>query len=441
LYQHGLGVNIDYTKAIDLYTQVAKMRNVETQVSLGCIFRKGEIVDQDLAKATEWYKRAAKEGSQVAQNCLDLLDGNNSTPTNGEANQSPDGNPPKSHTKRGLCSRLRDDVDAIIDPVKLNAFKKLASNAMKKDVNAMLEIGLSYYNGNQFEEDKDTAFRWIRKAAKTGLTKAQCIIAEIYKNDDCVEQDYLKSSIWYTNAAKQRDNKAQYYLGQLYYHGLGVRKDPLEASRKYTFAAEKKHNDTQYQLGYLREIGEGLCQDIPQAIQTYTDLAKLKNPEAVYRLAKMYEIGNQVELNFQRALFLHEKAADLGCLNAQFRLGQLYSDGSNSAFSAKNAFKYYKMAADQNHPEAKYRLAIMYLDGIGVERNFIQAYTMFSKSRDLRCEDAENIFQISIDYKKNFDIDYKKVAQMFKLVCVNNLSSLEYNLEYHYEHESIFHHN
>jgi TPR repeat protein len=170
-------------------------------------------------------------------------------------------------------------------------------------------------------------------------------------------------------------------------------------------------------------------------------LAKLKNPEAVYRLAKMYEIGNQVELNFQRALFLHEKAADLGCLNAQLRLGQLYSDRNNSIFSAESAFKYYKMAANQNNPEAKYRLAIMYLDGIGVEQDFIQAYTLFSESKDLCCEDAENIFQVPIDYRKNFDIDYKKVADMFKLVCENNLSSLEYNLGYHYEHESIFHYN
>jgi TPR repeat protein len=312
---------------------------------------------------------------------------------------------------------------------------------MKKDGNAMLEIGLSYYNGNQFKEDKDTAFRWIRKAAKTRLTKAQCIIAEMYKDDDCVKQDYLKSSIWYTNAAKQRDSKARYQLGQLYYHGLGVRIDPLEASRQYTFAAEKKHDVAQYQLGILREKGEGLRQDIPQAIQIYTDLAKLKHPEALYRLAKMYEVGNGVELNFQRALFLHETAANLGCLNAQLRLGQLYSDRNNSVFSAESAFKYYKMAADQDYPKAKYRLAIMYLDDVGVEQDFIQAYTLFSESRDLRCEDAESIFQVPIDYRKSFDIDYKKVAEMFKMVCEYGLSSLEYNLGYHYEHESIFHYN
>jgi TPR repeat protein len=138
LYQHGLGVNIDYTKPIDLYTQAAKMRNVKAQISLGCIFRKGKIVDQDLAQATEWYKSAVKEGSQVAQNCLDLFDSNNSTPSNGGADPSLEEKAPKRYFKKGLSSKLRDDIDAITAPTKLKALERLASNAMKKDGNAML---------------------------------------------------------------------------------------------------------------------------------------------------------------------------------------------------------------------------------------------------------------------------------------------------------------
>jgi TPR repeat protein len=374
----------------------------------------------------------------VALNCLDLLDRNNSAPTNREANQSPDGTPPKTYSNKGLCSKLRDHVDAITDPVKLNAFKKLASNAMKKDGNAMLEIGLSYFNGNQFEKDKGTAFRWIRKAAKTGFTKAQCIIAEIYKNDDCVEQDFLKSSIWYTNAAKQRDNEALYQLGQLYYQGLGVRKDPLEASKWYTFAADKKHSDAQCEIGFLREEGIGLRQDVLEAFNIHTTLARKNYPEAMFRLARMYEGGNGVKPDFKQALIFYLKAAYFGCRNARFRLGEMYSDGGSSLFSLENAFKYYKMAADQNDPEAKYRLAIMYLDGIGVEQDFIQAYILFSESRDLDHNIAENIFQVPIDYRKTSDIDYNKVASMFALVCKHNMCSLEYNLGYHYEHEDTY---
>jgi TPR repeat protein len=438
MYQHGLSVDTDYTKTIYLYTQAAEMRNVKAQISLGCIFRKGEIVDQDLVKAAEWYKRAAKEGSQVAQNCLDLLDRNNSTPSNDESDLSLEETAPKIYTKKGLCTRLRDDVDAITDPVKLNAFKKLASNAMKKDGNAMLEIGLNYYNGSQFGEDKDTAFRWIRKAAKTGLTKAQCFIAEIYKNDDCVKQDYLKSSIWYSNAAKQKDSEARYHLGQLYYQGLGVRKDPLEASRLYTLAAEKKHGDARYELGFLREEGIGLRQDVLEAFKMYTTLAKKNHPEAMFRLARLYESGNGIKPDFEQALIFHIKAAFFGCRNAQFRLGEMYSDRSSSMFSLESAFKYYNMAANQNDPEATYRLAIMYLDGIGVEQDFIQAYLLFSKSSELHYNNAENIFQVPIDYKNTNDIDYDKVADMFALVCKRNISSLEYNLGYHYEHEDTY---
>jgi TPR repeat protein len=438
LYQHGLGVNISYKKTIHCYTQAAEMRNVKAHISLGCVFRKGEIVDQDLVKATEWYKRAAKEGSQVAQNCLDLLSSNSNILSNSEADLSLKEKAPELYSKKGLCSRLRNDVDAITVPATLKSFERLASNAMKKDGNAMLEIGLNYYHGTQFQQDKDTAFRWIRKAAKAGLIKAQLLIAEMYNDGDCVQQDYLKSSIWRNKTAKQGDSTSQYQLGQLYYQGLGVRKDPLEASRQYTFAAENKHADAQYQLGYLREKGDGLRQDVLEAIQIYTDLSKLKYPEALHRLAILYESGNGVEPNFEQALLLYKKAAYLGCLNAQLILGQLYSDRNNSLFSAENAFKYFKMAANQNHSEAKYRLAILYLDGRGVERDFIQAYKLFNESRDLHCEDAENIFHVPINYGKNDDIDYDKIASMFTLVCRDDLGDLDYNLGFYYEHKAAY---
>ncbi|KAI8881116.1 HCP-like protein [Backusella circina FSU 941] len=438
LYQHGLGAAIDYSKTIYLYTQAAEMRNVQAQISLGCIYRKGEIVDQDVIKAKEWYKRAIKEDSRVAQNCLDLLDKTSKTSTNNETDPLLVHEPPKRYSKKGLCSKLRDDVDSFTEPAKLKELQKLALNAMKKDGNAMFEIGLNYYHGNQFKQDKDTAFRWIYKAAKAELVKAQLFIAEMYKNDDYIEQDYLKSSIWYTKATKIRNNNARYQLGQMYYHGLGVRKDPLEASRWYTLAAEKKHGDAQCQFGFLREKGEGLRQDVLEAIQIYTDLAKEKHPEAIYRLAVMYESGNGVEPNFQQALLLYNRAAHLGCLSAQLRLGQLYSNERGQVFSFENAFKHYEMAANQNHPEAKYRLAILYLDGSGVEQDFIQAYKLFNESKMLHYEDAEDIFHVPFNNQKISDIDLEKLVNMFKLVCKYNFSPLDYNLGYHHEHEMIY---
>ncbi|KAI8875574.1 HCP-like protein [Backusella circina FSU 941] len=438
LYQKGLGVDIHNSKAIYWYTQAAQKGNVQAQISLGCIYRKGEIVDQDDVQAMAWYRRAAKEGSQVAQNCLDLLATKSITSTIAKAYRLLKKAPFEIHSKKGLASKLRDDVDITTEPAKSKELKKLASNAMKKDANAMLEIGLNYYHGNLFKEDKDTGFRWIHRAAKAGLIKAQCLVAEMLKNGDSIEQDYFKSSVWYTRAAKKRDATARYHLGQMYYQGLGVRRDPLEASRWYTFATEKKNDDAQYQLGLLREKGEGLRQDTHEAVQIYTELAKQRNPEAIYRLAIIYESGNGVKPNFKQALSLYKGAAYLGDLNAQLKLGQLHSDEKGQVFSFEDAFTYYKMAADKGHPEAKYRLAIMYLDGNGVQQEFIQAYNLFHESEELHYEHAENIFQVPIDYNKNLDIDYKKVADMFRLVCKYNIRSLEYNLGYHYEHDITY---
>ncbi|KAI8882326.1 HCP-like protein [Backusella circina FSU 941] len=439
LYQKGLGVDIDYSKTVYWYTKAAEMHNVQAQISLGCIYRKGDIVDQDHIKAVAWYKAAVMEGSQVGQTCLDLLASNSSTNDDGDAGRLLEEAPLKMDFKRGLCSKLRDDVETIIEPAKSENLKKLAMKALKKDGNAMFEIGLTYYRGGQFKQDKDTAFRWIRKAAKAKLVKAQCFIAEMYKEGDCVEQDYPKSSIWYTTAAaKKRESTARYCLGQMYYQGLGVRKDPLEASRWYTLAAERKHNDAQCQLGLLREKGQGLRQETREAVQMYMALVKQKHPEAIYRLATMYEHGNGVDSDFQRALFLYKVAARRGYVDAQLKLGQLYFDSDSSIFSFENALKYYKMAVKQNNPEAKYRLGLMYLDGNGVDQDWIRAYKLFTKSKELHYESAECIFRVPIDYEKSRDIDYEKLVAMFILICNNDLSDLEYNLGYHFEHETTY---
>jgi TPR repeat protein len=89
-------------------------------------------------------------------------------------------------------------------------------NASKGDGNAMYEIGLNYYNGTDFTQDKDISSKWLRHAANTCHKEAQFKLAEMYKESDVVEQDYHKRSIWIKTLAKKKDDVARYNLGILY---------------------------------------------------------------------------------------------------------------------------------------------------------------------------------------------------------------------------------
>jgi TPR repeat protein len=219
-------------------------------ISLASIYRKGDIVEQDYTKVLEWYKKAVKEGSTVAQNSLESLYNNESIFVTDSG--------PKINFKNGLCSKLNSDISNIPESGDLENLKKLAMYCRRGDGHAMFDIGKRYSQGNGLPQDKYVAFRWIKNAAKAELNDVRRQVAQMYKDGDGIDQDYHKASTWYMRTANAGDDKAQYEVGHIYYHGLGVRKDPLEASKWYTFAADKNNSDAQYQLGILRERGEGL---------------------------------------------------------------------------------------------------------------------------------------------------------------------------------------
>ncbi|KAI8888271.1 HCP-like protein, partial [Backusella circina FSU 941] len=433
LYLKGLGTEISYSDALYWYNKAAESRHINAMISLASIFRKGDIVKQDDKKTLEWYTKAIKEGSTVTENSLESFYNkkSNFTTVNG----------PKVYTKKGLCSKLHADVANIPESAGLEKLKQLAMNCKKGDGHAMFDIGKRYLQGDGFPQDKYVAFKWIKNAAKAKLNEARRTVAQMYKDGDCIEQDYHKASIWYKKAAKTGDTKARYELGLMYYHGLGVRKDPLEASKWYTFAADKNNSDAQCQLGILRERGEGLTQDTLEAIRLYNEAAKQKNPHAIFKLAQVYEGGSGVEESFELAFKLFGIAARLGSLDAQLKLAKIYGDNEKQCYDTKTSFKYYQMASNQGSSEAKYKMAIMYLDGQGTSQDLTKAYYLFKESSNLDHNNATNIFSIPIDYSKSSDIDYKKVTAMFATVCEKGIDSLEFNLGYLYNQDSVFMYN
>jgi TPR repeat protein len=263
---------------------------------------------------------AASQGSQVAQNCLDLLYQNGSI-----AEETV----PKYSTgpsrKSRLCSKLRLDIDLLDnDGINTEQLKKIAMNASKGDGNAMYEIGFKYYNGTDFTQNKDISFKWIRHVANTGHKEAQFKLAEMYKEGDVVEQDYYKTSIWIKALAKKKDNVAQYILGELYTLGIGVRHDELEASKWFILSSDQGNIDGFNQLAIMKLYGFSFVRDKKEAVDLYYKAAIGGNMDACSALARMYvEGGGEVEQDCGRGLKMYDYAARQGYTEAQFALGEI----------------------------------------------------------------------------------------------------------------------
>ena len=70
-YYHGsLGLGKDMRRAVDLWTEAAKLGSIEALYNLGLAYDHGNGVQQDGAKAAEFFKRAAMQGHVEARHNL-----------------------------------------------------------------------------------------------------------------------------------------------------------------------------------------------------------------------------------------------------------------------------------------------------------------------------------------------------------------------------------
>lgn len=74
MYYDGEGVEQDYAKAAEWFALAAEQGEIEAQYTLGYIYLNGEGVEQDLDKAVEYYQLAADQGSEDADAKLSELE-------------------------------------------------------------------------------------------------------------------------------------------------------------------------------------------------------------------------------------------------------------------------------------------------------------------------------------------------------------------------------
>jgi TPR repeat protein len=72
-YQNGFGVEQDYAKAREWYERAAANSDVPAMNNLGQLYQNGQGVAQDYAKAREWFEKAAAMGDADAKMALERL--------------------------------------------------------------------------------------------------------------------------------------------------------------------------------------------------------------------------------------------------------------------------------------------------------------------------------------------------------------------------------
>jgi TPR repeat protein len=65
MYEEGLGVTQDITRAVELYEQAAQIDHLYALLNLARIYRNGKGVAVDLSRAEQWYRRIIAIGAEL----------------------------------------------------------------------------------------------------------------------------------------------------------------------------------------------------------------------------------------------------------------------------------------------------------------------------------------------------------------------------------------
>jgi len=167
------------------FQRLAEKGEVAAQTALARMYRNGEGVTKDDARAAEWYRRAAETGDPEAQNGLGFL----------------------YETGRG------------VEQDEARAAEWYWRAAERGHAPSQTSLGLLYATGRGVRQDHATARRWYRRAADQGFARAQHLVGKMYvSGPGDMPVDYVQAYAWLTLAANQglvaarqdRDQVAEY---------------------------------------------------------------------------------------------------------------------------------------------------------------------------------------------------------------------------------------
>lgn len=197
--------NEDYDTALECYNKVLEGEEqvyiADAMKIIGSLYYSGRGVEQDYAKALEWYEKAANLGNRTAM------------------------------TTSGYMYYAGEGVKKNYNKA-LEWYDKAANSG---DAVAMVAIGSIYYE----RQDYVKAMEWNEKAANLGEPIAMIWVGLMYYTGVGVKQDYAKAMEWYEKAADLGEPDAMYQIGYLYYYGQGVEQDLDKAQEWFDKAAGK----------------------------------------------------------------------------------------------------------------------------------------------------------------------------------------------------------
>ncbi len=204
-YVDGIGTEVDYIRASEIFNKLAEQDHPLAELKLGQMYYYGQGVEQDRLLAKKWFLKSARHGLSDAKNWVAIVfrDGINS-PENDENHEIQDeinewikyaaanGEPEAIYLKgiNHLYGRnsFQQNVEYGLELVE--------DAASKQFVPAQRELGMVYEQGLFGLNNSSKAYQWYLKASENGDGYAQYRLANMYYLGDVIQRNYIESYVW-----------------------------------------------------------------------------------------------------------------------------------------------------------------------------------------------------------------------------------------------------
>jgi len=171
-----LGLTQSFTKANELWALAADLGHAKARCNLGNNYYKGRgDLAIDFNRCVELWEQSATQGLVEAQASLGEI----------------------------YCFGSEDGPPMTIPVDPQLSFRWNLAAAKQEDVDAMMNIGYAYDEGDGVEQNDESAFEWFMKAAEKGDEDAQFNVGVFYEIGRGCEIDLVKAMHWYQKSAAQ----------------------------------------------------------------------------------------------------------------------------------------------------------------------------------------------------------------------------------------------
>jgi TPR repeat protein len=308
---------------VPVLQQRAEAGDLRSQLMLGMLYQLGcGVVKPDASLELAWYRKAADQGSSIAENQI------------------------------GTYFDLREGHD------QAEGFKWYRKAADRGDAAAQNNVAIMYADGFGVKADFAEAAVWYRKAVENGAYRDLPDLLLLYDSgkalpDKSLEENKKEGSRLVQSLADQGNAEAQYALADVYKRGeLGLPRDRTQMISWLRRSAEK-NPEAEIALGVAYLEGDGVHRDRGEAINWYRRAAEHGNANAQFNLGLNYEYGVGVHKDMGEAVQLVKAAANQGYARARHHLGEMYEEGRGVSKDKIAAIMWFILAQDTGGPDFK----------------------------------------------------------------------------------------